>query len=94
MDTSGKSSGTLAPLWRNRDSVLLESGLRGHPYGRTRTISLVASPLGRLLAGWLLEATSPRPTVAACAVGGMALALWGTLSPSMRSAPSLAELAT
>jgi MFS family permease len=57
------------------------------------TISLVASPLGPLLAGWLLEATSPRPTVAACALGGLALALWGTLSPSLRSPPSLAELA-
>jgi hypothetical protein len=64
MDTSGKSSGTLAPLWRNRDFVLLESGC------------------------------SSRPTVAACAVGGLAPALWGTLSPAMRSAASLAELAT
>jgi MFS family permease len=58
------------------------------------TISLVASPLGPLLAGWLLEATSPRPTVAVFAVGGLVLALWGTLSPALRSAPSLAELAT
>jgi hypothetical protein len=58
------------------------------------TISLVASPLGPLLAGWLLEATSPRPTVAAFAVGGLVLALWGTLSPALRSAPSLAELST
>jgi MFS family permease len=58
------------------------------------TISLVASPLGPLLAGWLLEATSPRPTVAIFAVGGLALVAWGTLSPALRSAPSLAELGT
>jgi MFS family permease len=56
------------------------------------TISLVASPLGPLVAGWLLEATSPRPTVAVFAVCGLALALWGTLSPAIRQAPSLAEL--
>jgi predicted MFS family arabinose efflux permease len=58
------------------------------------TISLVAAPLGPLLAGWLLEATSPRPTVAVFAVGGLGLAVWGTLSPAIRSAPSLSELET
>jgi len=56
------------------------------------TISLVASPLGPLVAGWLLQATSPRPTVAVFAAGGLALALWGTLSRSIRDAPSLREL--
>jgi MFS family permease len=56
------------------------------------TISLVASPLGPLLAGWLLADTSPRPTVAVFAVGGLALAIWGTLSPAIRSAPRLREL--
>jgi MFS family permease len=56
------------------------------------TISLLASPLGPLLAGWLLETTSARSTVAVFAAGGLALALWGTLSPSLRRAPSLVEL--
>jgi len=56
------------------------------------TISLVASPLGPLVAGWLLQATSPRPTVAVFAAGGLALALWGTLSRSIRDAPSLRDL--
>lgn len=57
------------------------------------TISLVASPLGPLVAGWLLGVTSARETVALFALGGLALALWGTLSPAIREAPSLAELA-
>ena len=56
------------------------------------TISLVASPLGPLLAGWLLEATGPRPTVAIFAAGGLALLLWGALSGSVRAAPSLADV--
>jgi MFS family permease len=56
------------------------------------TISLVASPLGPLVAGWLFQATSARPTVAFFAVGGLGLALWGTLSPSLRNPPSLREL--
>jgi MFS family permease len=56
------------------------------------TISLVASPVGPLVAGWLLEHTSARPTVAVFAACGLALALWGTLSPSIRDAPSLREL--
>ena len=57
------------------------------------TISLVASPLGPLLAGLLLQTTSERTTVAIFAAGGLALALWGTLSHAIRAAPSLAELA-
>ncbi len=57
------------------------------------TISLVASPLGPLLAGWLFGVTSARETVAVFALGGLALAAWGTLSPAIRAAPSLAELA-
>jgi MFS family permease len=57
------------------------------------TISLVASPLGPLAAGWLLGVTSARETVAVFALGGLALAVWGTLSPAIRAAPSLAELA-
>jgi hypothetical protein len=56
------------------------------------TISLVASPLGPLVAGWLFGITSTRETVALFALGGLALAVWGTLSPAIRDAPSLAEL--
>jgi hypothetical protein len=55
-------------------------------------ISLLLAPLGPLAAGLLLEVTSARVTVALLALGGLALALWGTLSPSIRAAPSLAEV--
>ena len=57
------------------------------------TISLLAAPLGPLVAGLLLTATSARATVAFFAAFTLALALWGTLSPSIRAAPSLDELA-
>ena len=56
------------------------------------TISLLAAPLGPLVAGYLLTATSARATIAFFAIFTLALALWGTLSPSIRNAPSLAEL--
>jgi hypothetical protein len=57
-------------------------------------ISLLVTPLGPLAAGVLLEVTSARITVALLASIGLGLALWGTLSPSIRHAPSLSELAT
>lgn len=57
------------------------------------TIAVAASPLGPLVAGFLLGAVSARLTVGAFAVLGLVLALWGTLSPAIRGAPSLAELA-
>lgn len=56
------------------------------------TIALFFAPLGPLLAGLLLDQTSPRTTIAFFAACGLVLALWGTLSPSIREAPSLDEL--
>jgi cyanate permease len=57
------------------------------------TIALIIAPLGPLTAGLLLEAVSERATIAIFATFGLVLALWGTLSPSIRATPSLDELA-
>ena len=57
------------------------------------TIALLIAPLGPLTAGFLLAAVSERATIAVFAAFGLMLALWGTLSPAIRSAPSLDELA-
>ena len=56
------------------------------------TISLLIAPLGPLAAGALLAAGSARATIAVFAAFGLVLAVWGTLSPSLRAAPSLDEL--
>ena len=56
------------------------------------TISLLVAPLGPLVAGVLLSAASARATIAFIAVFTLGLALWGTLSPSIRNAPSLDDL--
>jgi MFS family permease len=56
------------------------------------TIALAIAPLGPLVAGLLLDTVSERATIAVFAVVGLALAVWGTLSPSIRAAPSLDEL--
>ena len=57
------------------------------------TIALLPAPLGPLTAGFLLDAASERATIAVFAAVGLVLALWGTLSPAIRGAPSLDELA-
>jgi MFS family permease len=57
-----------------------------------RNIALVAMPLGPLVAGFLLGAVSERETTVVFAAVAFAVALWSTLSPSIRRAPSLAEL--
>lgn len=56
------------------------------------TIALLPAPLGPLTAGFLLDAVSERATIAVFAAFGLVLALWGTLSPAIRAAPSLDEL--
>jgi MFS family permease len=55
-------------------------------------ISLLIAPLGPLIAGVLLSTASPRATIAVFAAVGVVLAVWGTLSPAIRTAPSLDEL--
>lgn len=67
--------------------------LQGRVASVRTTIILLIAPLGPLTAGLLLDAVSERATIAVFATVGLVLALWGTLSPSIRAAPSLAELA-
>ena len=66
--------------------------LVGRVEGVRTTISLAIAPLGPLAAGLLLSATSERATVAVFAACGLVLAVWGTLSPAIRDAPSLADI--
>jgi hypothetical protein len=66
--------------------------LQGRVASVRTTIALSVAPLGPLVAGYLLETTSPRVTIAVFAGVGLVLALWGTLSPAIRAAPSLGEL--
>jgi Transmembrane secretion effector len=55
-------------------------------------ISLLIAPLGPLAAGVMLSSVSARATIGLFAATGLVLAVWGTLSPSIRTAPSLDEL--
>jgi MFS family permease len=64
--------------------------------GRTEaawsTVSLLLLPLGPLVAGVLLDNLPSRAAIGFFALFGLVLAVWGTLSPSIRAAPSLDEL--
>lgn len=63
--------------------------LIGRVSSATTTIAIVVMPLGPLAAGFLLDAYSARTTIALFVAGALVLAIWATLSPSMRHAPSL-----
>lgn len=64
--------------------------------GRVETvgsqIGLAIAPLGPLVAGFLLSATSARVTVACFLVFSAALVVWGTLSSALKAAPDLRDL--
>jgi hypothetical protein len=88
--------GVAAPV---TDSVVIGHRLAVTPdrlVGRVEsvrtTISLLVGAIGPLVAGLVLAATSARATVAVFAGVGSGLALWGTLSPSIRAAPRLGDL--
>ena len=64
--------------------------------GRVETVAgqigLAIAPLGPLVAGVLLGATSPRATVACFLLFSATLVVWGMLSPALKNAPSIHHL--
>jgi MFS family permease len=56
------------------------------------TISRLIEPLGPLTAGVLLSIVSGRATIAFFVAVAVVLAVWATLSPSIRNAPSLDDI--
>jgi MFS family permease len=58
------------------------------------SIALSITPLGPLVAGFLLEKISARETIAFFCLCNVVLLTWGVLSPAIRRAPSLNDLAT
>lgn len=66
--------------------------LIGRVVSVSRNIGILFAPFGALAAGFLLGAASARDAIAVFAAISFVLALWGTLSPSIRSAPSLDTL--
>jgi hypothetical protein len=66
--------------------------LLGRVESARSAVSLAIAPLGPLVAGLLLSAVSARATVACFLAFCVGLLAWGTLSPAIRHAPSLAEI--
>jgi hypothetical protein len=56
------------------------------------TISLAIAPLGPLVAGLMLTATSPRITIALFSAVAFALAIWGTASSAIRDVPRFEDV--
>jgi MFS family permease len=76
----------------NTDSVVISRRLALTPdalVGRVEsvrsTLALLIAPLGPLTAGLLLGAVSDRAAIAVFAVLALVLAVWGTLSPALRT---------
>jgi MFS family permease len=73
-------------------TAIVPDRLIGRVTSVARTFAQCAAPLGPLTAGLLLGSLSPRETVAVFVGVLGAIALIATASPSIRNAPSLAEL--
>ena len=73
--------------------AIVPDRLQGRVNSVARMIAQVGAPLGPLVAGLLLGAFSPRVTCLVITAWFAAIALWATLSPSIRKAPRLDELA-
>jgi len=67
--------------------------LQGRVNSVARLLAQIGAPLGPLAAGVLLGIFSTRATDLIITAWFAAIALWATLSPSIRAAPSLSELA-
>ena len=73
--------------------ALTPDRLLGRAESAWSTFALLMAPFGPLLAGILISDVSARAAIAMFAVSALALAIWGTLSRSLRTAPSLDRLA-
>jgi predicted MFS family arabinose efflux permease len=72
--------------------TLTPDRLVGRTQAAVGSITLATGTVGPLAAGFLLATVSERATIAVFAASGLALALWGTLSPAIRAAPAIDEL--
>jgi MFS family permease len=72
--------------------AIVPDRLTGRVNSVARTIALCGAPLGPLAAGLLLGSFSARTTVAIFAGAMLLLAVIGSVSPSIRNAPSLDDL--
>jgi len=66
--------------------------LLGRAEAAWSTFAILISPLGPFVTGVLITAVSARAAVGVCVAFALALAVWGTLSPSIRAAPSIDQL--
>ena len=66
--------------------------LMGRTQAAISTLTNGTAALGPLAAGFLLASVSARATIAVFAAFGVTMAIWGTLSPAIRAAPSLEEI--
>lgn len=66
--------------------------LTGRVNSIARSIALCGAPLGPLIAGLLLSAYSARTAIAVFSVLLLVLAVVGSISPSIRNAPTLTEI--
>jgi MFS family permease len=66
--------------------------LMGRTQAAISSLTNGTAALGPLAAGFLLANVSARATIAVFAAFGVAMAIWGTLSPAIRAAPSLEEI--
>jgi MFS family permease len=72
--------------------AMVPDRLQGRVNSVARLIAQVGAPLGPLVVGLLLGAFSTRLTCLVITAWFAGIALWATLSPSIRQAPSLSEL--
>jgi len=73
--------------------AMVPDRLQGRVNSVARMLAQLGAPLGPLLAGLLLAVLSTRQTDLILTAWFAAIALWATLSPSIRAAPDLKELA-
>lgn len=69
--------------------MLIPDRLLGRAMAASNTLRAASAPLGPLLAGLLLDHTTPRLTIFVLAAPVVVAAILGTLSPAIRDLPSL-----
>ena len=80
----GLAVGPLNPLLATVQQERIPPSLRGRVFGALHALANVATPLGILVAGYLLERVGLRAVLVGLAAGLLAVALWALANPALR----------
>ena len=80
----GLSTGLIAPIFSVVSQERVPAALRGRVFGTGQALATLATPLGTLLAGYLVGLVELRGTLLGMGIFTLAISIWAVTSRALR----------